>query len=57
MSATHWGTEIVNIATLILEFASVAFFVWGGLLTLRCAFQAPDSTVPNREHRLAEQTT
>ncbi len=47
----------MNIATLILEIASVAFFAWGGLLTLRCAFQAPDRTVPKREHRLAEQTT
>jgi len=47
----------MNIATLILEIASVIFFAWGGLLTLRCAFQAPDSALPSRELRRAEHTS
>jgi len=47
----------MNIATLILETASVAFFAWGGVLSLQCIFLARDSAFPNRELRLADQTT
>ena len=47
----------MNIANLILESASVAFFIWGGLLSLRCIFQARNGAFPSRELRLADQTT
>jgi hypothetical protein len=47
----------MNIAILILETASAAFFIWGGLLSLMCIFQARDAAFPNRELRLADQRT
>jgi len=47
----------MNIATLILETALVAFFIWGGVLSLSCIFQARHGAFPNRELRLADQTT